>query len=100
MRSTTRGPMGLNLGDIIVGAGSMVVNDETDLFDALELYKPGDEVDVQVLRPSSQHYAYCPKVFVKSSSSLHLMLSHVELIAPSAICGKHFMTEEFSSRRF
>ena len=58
MRSTTRGPMGLNLGDIIVGAGSMIVNDETDLFDALELYKPGDEVDVQVLRPSSQHYAY------------------------------------------
>jgi len=91
--------MGLNLGDIIVGAGSMIVNDETDLFDALELYKPGDEVDVQVLRPSSQHYAYCPKEFAKSSS-LHLMLGHVELIAPSAICGKHLLTEEFSSRRF
>jgi S1-C subfamily serine protease len=43
--------MGLNLGDIIVGAGDMTVNDETDLFDALELYKPGDDVDIQVLSP-------------------------------------------------
>ena len=54
MRSTTRGPMGLNLGDIIVGAGGVSVKDETDLFDALELYQPGDQVDVQVLIPASR----------------------------------------------
>ncbi|GFH55736.1 hypothetical protein CTEN210_12212 [Chaetoceros tenuissimus] len=52
MRGTRRNEMGLiEIGDIIVKIEDMKINTEADLFQALEMYKPGDVVQVKVMRP-------------------------------------------------
>lgn len=41
----------IEIGDIIVKIEDMKINTEADLFQALEMYKPGDVVQVKVMRP-------------------------------------------------
>lgn len=51
MKGTRRTETGLiEIGDIIVKVGSTVINTEANLFEALEGYKPGDTVEIKVLR--------------------------------------------------
>ena len=52
MRGTRRTEGGLiEIGDIIIQIDDATINTETDLFSALEMYKPGDTVKVTVNRP-------------------------------------------------
>ena len=51
LKGTRRTETGLvEIGDIIVEVGGVVIDTEARLFQALETYEPGDEVDVRVLR--------------------------------------------------
>jgi len=51
LKGTRRTETGLvEIGDIIVQVGKVVINTEADLFQALEAFKPGETVDVKVLR--------------------------------------------------
>lgn len=51
LRGTRRTETGLvEIGDIIVQVGKTAINTEANLFQALEDYKPGDDIDVKVLR--------------------------------------------------
>ncbi len=51
LKGTRRTETGLvEIGDIIVKVGDTVIETEANLFQALEKYSPGDEVDVRVLR--------------------------------------------------
>lgn len=51
LRGTARDPAGfVALGDIIVQIDESAVNNEGDLFKALESHEPGDRIDVTVLR--------------------------------------------------
>jgi len=51
LRGTRRSPEGLiEIGDIIIQIEDMVINTETNLFEALEKYKPGDRVLITVNR--------------------------------------------------
>ena len=51
LKGTRRTETGLvEIGDIIVKVGSTSINTEANLFEALEGYKPGDSIDVKVLR--------------------------------------------------
>jgi S1-C subfamily serine protease len=51
MRGTRRTETGLvEIGDIIVQVGKTVIDTEASLFQALEGYKPGDSIEVKVLR--------------------------------------------------
>jgi S1-C subfamily serine protease len=51
LKGTRRSETGLvEIGDIIVQVGKTLINKEADLFQALEDLKPGDTVDVKVLR--------------------------------------------------
>ena len=51
MKGTRRTETGLiEIGDIIVKVGNTVINTEANLFEALEGYKPGDTVEIKVLR--------------------------------------------------
>ncbi|CAJ1936593.1 unnamed protein product [Cylindrotheca closterium] len=51
LRGTSRTETGLiEIGDIIVKVGSTVINTEANLFEALEGYFPGDNIEVKVLR--------------------------------------------------
>ncbi|CAB9522867.1 Do-like 8, chloroplastic [Seminavis robusta] len=53
MRGTRRTESGLiELGDILSKVGDTVINTESDLFRALENYKPGDKIDITVNRVS------------------------------------------------
>ncbi|HEY6559320.1 MAG TPA: trypsin-like peptidase domain-containing protein [Polyangiaceae bacterium] len=50
MRGITRGPAGVNLGDVIVGIDETRVNDYDDLYNALDTRKEGDKAKVRVAR--------------------------------------------------
>lgn len=51
LKGTKRTETGLvEIGDIIVKVGDVVIETEANLFQSLEKYKPGDFVDVKVLR--------------------------------------------------
>jgi S1-C subfamily serine protease len=50
MRGITRGPRGVNLGDVIVGIDETRVNDYDDLYNALDTRKQGDKAKVRVAR--------------------------------------------------
>jgi S1-C subfamily serine protease len=51
LKGTRRTEAGLvEIGDIIVKVGDTIIETEATLFQALEKYKPGDEVEVRVLR--------------------------------------------------
>lgn len=51
LKGTRRTETGLvEIGDIIIMVGDTVIETEANLFQALEKYSPGDEVDVRVLR--------------------------------------------------
>jgi S1-C subfamily serine protease len=51
LKGTRRTETGLiEIGDIIVQVGAKVINAEADLFSALENYKPGDFIDIKVVR--------------------------------------------------
>lgn len=51
LKGTTRTETGLiEIGDIIVQVGDVVIETEANLFQALEKMKPGDIADVKVLR--------------------------------------------------
>ncbi|KAG7355156.1 DegP2 peptidase [Nitzschia inconspicua] len=51
LKGTRRTETGLvEIGDIIVKVGGTVIETEANLFEALEDYKPGDSVEVKVLR--------------------------------------------------
>ncbi|KAL7558159.1 hypothetical protein ACA910_016214 [Epithemia clementina (nom. ined.)] len=51
LKGTRRTETGLiEIGDIIVKVGDTVINTESDLFQAVESYKPGDFVDITVNR--------------------------------------------------
>ena len=51
LKGTKRTETGLvEIGDIIVKVGDTVIETEANLFQSLENYKPGDTVDVKVLR--------------------------------------------------
>jgi S1-C subfamily serine protease len=51
LKGTKRTETGLvEIGDIIVKVGDVIIETESNLFQALEKYKPGDVVDVKVLR--------------------------------------------------
>jgi S1-C subfamily serine protease len=51
LKGTKRTEAGLvEIGDIIVKVGEVIIETEATLFQALEKYKPGDTVDVKVLR--------------------------------------------------
>lgn len=51
LKGTRRTETGLiEIGDIIVQVGAKVINAEADLFSALETYKPGDFIDIKVVR--------------------------------------------------
>ena len=42
----------VELGDILMKVGDTVINTESDLFRALETYKPGDKIQVMINRVS------------------------------------------------
>jgi S1-C subfamily serine protease len=51
LKGTRRTETGLvEIGDIIIKVGGTVIETEANLFQALEDYKPGDTVDVTVIR--------------------------------------------------
>jgi len=51
LKGTRRSETGLvEIGDIIIKVGDTVIETEANLFQSLETYKPGDTVDVRVLR--------------------------------------------------
>jgi S1-C subfamily serine protease len=51
LRGTRRAESGLiELGDILVKVGETIINTESDLFRALETYKPGDQIKVTINR--------------------------------------------------
>ena len=51
LKGTKRSESGLvEIGDIIVKVGDTDIETEANLFEALEQYKPGDTVEVKVLR--------------------------------------------------
>ena len=51
LKGTRRTETGLvEIGDIIIKVGGTVIETEATLFQALEDYKPGDTVDVTVIR--------------------------------------------------
>jgi S1-C subfamily serine protease len=51
LKGTKRTETGLvEIGDIIVRVGDVVIETEANLFQSLEKYKPGDVVDVKILR--------------------------------------------------
>jgi S1-C subfamily serine protease len=51
LKATRRTETGLvEIGDIIIQVGSTIIETEANLFQALEDYKPGDFVDVRVIR--------------------------------------------------
>jgi S1-C subfamily serine protease len=51
LKGTRRTETGLvEIGDIIVQVGGLVINTEANLFQALETYEPGDFIEVKVLR--------------------------------------------------
>lgn len=47
-------------GDIIIGLNSSKVRNYADLFDALDQYKPGDKVTVEVFRTTSRKQISIP----------------------------------------
>jgi len=55
MKGTTRTETGLiEIGDVIVKIDDKTVDSESDLFQALETYKPGDRIQVKVNRPEPE----------------------------------------------
>ena len=50
LRGVSQSAQGLSLGDVIVAVGKTKVDDYDDLYNALDQQKPGDVVDVKVLR--------------------------------------------------
>jgi S1-C subfamily serine protease len=51
LRGTRRTETGLvEIGDIIVQVGTTVINTEANLFQALETYQPGQDIEVKALR--------------------------------------------------
>jgi S1-C subfamily serine protease len=51
LKGTRRTETGLvEIGDIIIRVGGTIIETEANLFEALEDYKPGDTVEVKVLR--------------------------------------------------
>ena len=51
LKGTRRTETGLvEIGDIIIQVGDVVINTEANLFQALETFSPGDSVQVKVLR--------------------------------------------------
>lgn len=51
LKGTRRTETGLvEIGDIIIQVGGVVINTEANLFQALETFEPGDSVEVKVLR--------------------------------------------------
>ena len=50
LRGLARTPAGLSLGDVIVGLGDTRIASYDDLYNALDQHKPGDKVDVAVVR--------------------------------------------------
>jgi S1-C subfamily serine protease len=56
LKGTRRTEAGLlEMGDIIIKVGSIVIMKESDLFQALEDYKPGQNIDVVVSRVVAQN---------------------------------------------
>jgi S1-C subfamily serine protease len=50
LRGVQQTARGLQLGDVIVAVGSTKVDDYDDLYNVLDQHRPGDKVDVKVLR--------------------------------------------------
>ena len=55
MKGTSRTEAGLiEIGDIVIRVDGKNIDTEADLFQALEMYKPGDRIKVTVNRPGSE----------------------------------------------
>lgn len=62
LKGTRRTETGLvEIGDIIIQVGGVIINTEANLFQALETFQPGDIVDIKVLRIEAMNDALVQK---------------------------------------